>query len=104
MKMRIKMVIELCEKRDIEKYVYGWAEQSGFSECSQTHTKDIVDFDNVTYCYNRIRGESKAIIAIHQLDSIVRIQAWIIEEAERQFGFMHSVNELLLMLGHWPIA
>ena len=98
------MVIELCEKRDIEKTVCDWAEKSGFATCSQTQIEDLVDLNNITYCYNLIQDKAKTIITIHQLDNIVRIQAWIIEETKQKIISMQAINELLLMLGHRPIA
>ena len=98
------MVIELCVKYDIEKIVYDWAEKNGFVTCSKIYTENLVDLNNITYCYNRIQEKAKTIITIHQLDDIVRIQVWICEETKRRKRSMHSINELILMLGQRPIA
>ncbi len=102
--MKMKMVIDLCVKHDIEKIVCDWAVENEFVKCSKTYTENLVDINNVTYCYNRIQEKAKTIITIHQLDDIVRIQAWICDETEQEKRPMHSINELLLMLGHMPIA
>ena len=100
--MNIKTIIEFSIKDDIEKIICDWAKKSDFYEYSSSDIQALVDIDNVSYCYCLDQGKAKTFLTIHHLDQIIHIEAWIAEEVKQDKESMHSINELLIMLGQRP--
>ncbi len=102
--MNIKTIIEFTAETDLDDMISSFTKKVGFIPCSTTDTEGLVDMNNVTYCYCQSTGKVKNFLTIHILDNKVHIEAWIAEVAESDRKFLHSVNELLVLMGQKQIV
>ncbi len=102
--MNIKTIIEFTVEEGLDDMICAFTKKVGFVPCSTTDTEGLVDLNNVTYCYCQSTGKVKTFLTIHILDNKVRIEAWIAEVVESDRKFLHSVNELLVLMGQKQIV
>ena len=97
--MKIKTTIEFLKKKDIDRVVCSWAKKFGFHEVINDNDDNLIDLNNISYCYCFNQENQKTILTIHQIDGKVQIEAWLAKGIEQEAKAVKSINELLLKLG-----
>jgi len=96
--MKTKTVINFIHTGDIEDQLMEWASQNNFMPCDFINTHGLVDTNNVSYCFYKTKDECTTFITLHQLDGIVRLEAWITQPVATQKQLMNNIDQLLTML------